>query len=292
MRSRPANGNRGKAEGAPVRTLGRMRSLAPRPVIASQCAHWRGNPSFLVPPCHPEERSDEGSRHRRKPPLCKGRWPSAARSEGLSPQPSRARGILASRCRWQKKRGRNFRSRAVGGSLRSRPANGNRGKAEGAPVRTLGRMRSLAPRPVIASQCAHWRGNPSFLVPPCHPEERSDEGSRHRRKPPLCKGRWPSAARSEGLSPQPSRARGILASRCRWQKKRGRNFRSRAVCGQVVVPARKQQMRQGGQRKPERFFGHRKAVRNAKSGRLAALAALAVHERSVRKPPPSRRCPS
>ena len=34
------------------------------------------------------------------------------------------RGIAALRCRWQKKQGRNFRSRAIGGPSRSRPGNG------------------------------------------------------------------------------------------------------------------------------------------------------------------------
>ena len=39
-------------------------------------------------------------------------------------------GIPASRCRWQRKRGRDFRSRAIGGPLRSRPGNGNCGKVD------------------------------------------------------------------------------------------------------------------------------------------------------------------
>ena len=34
------------------------------------------------------------------------------------------------RCRWQKKQGRNFRSRAIGGPSRGRPGNGKCGKAE------------------------------------------------------------------------------------------------------------------------------------------------------------------
>ena len=42
----------------------------------------------------------------------------------------KTRGIAACRCQWQMQAGRNFRSRAIGGPLRSRPGNGNCGKVE------------------------------------------------------------------------------------------------------------------------------------------------------------------
>ena len=51
------------------------------------------------------------------------------------------------RCRWQKKAARFFRSRAVGGPSRSRPGNGNCGKACGPPLPVAEEGGTVFPQP-------------------------------------------------------------------------------------------------------------------------------------------------
>ena len=64
----------------------------------------------------------------RLPRHCEGRLRPAAVRLPQSPSPVIAR-KAGRRCRWQKEAARFFRSRAVGGPSRSRPGNGNCGKA-------------------------------------------------------------------------------------------------------------------------------------------------------------------
>jgi hypothetical protein len=57
----------------------------------------------------------------------------------------------------------------------------------------------------------------------------------------------PGALRSRAPGyPDERSSLGIAALRGRGQKQQDRNYRSRAVCGRVAVPARKREMRQGG----------------------------------------------
>ena len=121
------------------------------------------------------------------------------------------------RRRWRKKQGRNFRSRAVGGPLRSRPGNGNCGKAvRRKPERFFGH------RKAFEGLRRQWRMKRAFNF-------------RSGRK-----------------------MRGIAALRCRWQKKQGRNFRSRAVGGPLRSRPGNGNCGKAVRRKPEAFFGHRK----------------------------------
>ena len=55
-----------------MRTLGRMRSPSPPSCHCEPVRTLAWQSVLSRPRCHPEERSDEGSRPRRKPPLCKG----------------------------------------------------------------------------------------------------------------------------------------------------------------------------------------------------------------------------